>query len=144
IVNNTQNVSSTEDISSENFEQNPRDDSSKQIDSRFDENLTYNIVDNASNSDEPNSRRLAHANASASGITDNTLNPNDTHEESNTSNLDTYQESVSPTSPIHTESKSLEEKEEDEIMDSMYKERTSKEIIQKIKEKRLRDQDLSI
>ncbi|CAG8595636.1 6244_t:CDS:2, partial [Acaulospora morrowiae] len=51
IVNN---IPSTEDISSENLEQNPQDDSSKQIDLRCDENLTYNIVDNASNSDEPN------------------------------------------------------------------------------------------
>ncbi|CAG8496045.1 9228_t:CDS:2 [Acaulospora morrowiae] len=57
-----------------------------------------------------------------SDITKNTLNSNDTHQESNIYNFDIYQDSESLTY-IHTESKSLEEKEEYEIMDSMYKER---------------------
>ncbi|RHZ69345.1 hypothetical protein Glove_284g30 [Diversispora epigaea] len=46
------------------------------------------------------------------------------------------------TSLIHIEPKSLEEKEEDEFVDSMYKEQVSKEIIQSIREKKLRDQEL--
>ncbi|RHZ72514.1 hypothetical protein Glove_242g98 [Diversispora epigaea] len=45
-------------------------------------------------------------------------------------------------SPIHTETKS-EEKEIDDFRDSIYKERVRNEIIQSIKEKKLRDQNLS-
>ncbi|CAG8588072.1 1863_t:CDS:2, partial [Diversispora eburnea] len=63
----------------------------------------------------------------------------------NTSNSDVRQELSSqyPASPIRTESKSLEDKEMDIFHDSVYKERVSREIIQNIKEKKLRDQNLS-
>ncbi|CAG8535254.1 18472_t:CDS:2 [Gigaspora margarita] len=63
----------------------------------------------------------------------------------NTSNSDIHQESKTQfsTSPIHTEPISLEDKEIDEFLDSTYKERVSKEIIQSIKEKKFRDQELS-
>src|SRR5438128_7144427 len=37
----------------------------------------------------------------------------------------------------------LEEKEEDEFMDSMHKEQVSKEIMERIREKKLREQNLS-
>ncbi|RHZ87451.1 hypothetical protein Glove_34g19 [Diversispora epigaea] len=43
---------------------------------------------------------------------------------------------------IHIEPKSLENKEIDNFHDSIYKETISKEIIQSIKEKKLRDQEL--
>ncbi|CAG8545093.1 4865_t:CDS:2 [Cetraspora pellucida] len=88
-----------------------------------------------------------------SDITDNTLNSNDTHEKSNTSNSDIYQDSVIPIYPTETISfasqsdlRRLDEKEENEFLDSMYKEQVSKEIIQSIREKKLRDQnsDLSL
>ncbi|CAH1768853.1 14193_t:CDS:1 [Entrophospora sp. SA101] len=93
-----------------------------------------------------------------SDITDNTLNSNDTHEqivshneESNISshevtasgNSDTQQELETSTSPIPAETISLEEKEENEFLDSTYKEQVSKEIIQSIREKKFRDQNLS-
>ncbi|CAG8638012.1 8210_t:CDS:2, partial [Diversispora eburnea] len=92
-----------------------------------------------------------------SDITDNTLNSNNTHEqivsrneESNTSNhevtasgnSDTQQELETSTSPIPAETISLEEKEENEFLDSMYKETVSKEIMERIREKKLRDQEL--
>ncbi|RIB15580.1 hypothetical protein C2G38_1571125 [Gigaspora rosea] len=64
-----------------------------------------------------------------SDITDNTLNSNDTHEKSNTSNSDIYQDSVIPIYPTETISfasqsdlRRLDEKEENEFLDSMYKE----------------------
>ncbi|CAG8649107.1 2443_t:CDS:2, partial [Paraglomus occultum] len=43
--------------------------------------------------------------------------------------------------PIITETKSLENKEVDEFLDSTYKETVSKEIIQNIKDKKLREQE---
>src|SRR6185369_7452746 len=46
--------------------------------------------------------------------------------------------------PIITETKSLENKEVDEFLDSTYKETVSKEIIQNIKEKKLREQETII
>ncbi|CAG8804514.1 25861_t:CDS:2, partial [Gigaspora margarita] len=52
-------------------------------------------------------------------------------------------ENNTPASLVHTEIKSLEDQEIDEFLDSKYKEKVSKEIIQNIKEKKLRDQDLS-
>ncbi|RHZ83005.1 hypothetical protein Glove_101g2 [Diversispora epigaea] len=64
----------------------------------------------------------------------------------NTSNSGVHQELSSqyPASPIRTESKSLEDKEVDEFLDSKYKEKVSNEIIQSIKEKRLREQETII
>ncbi|CAG8564646.1 4238_t:CDS:2 [Diversispora eburnea] len=58
----------------------------------------------------------------------------------NTSNSDIRQEST--TSFILTESKSLENKEINEFLDSKCKERVSKEIIQRVKKKKLQDQEL--
>lgn len=94
--------------------------------------------------------------APSSDITDNTLNSNDTHEqiishneESNTSNLDIYQEeakprdyvsSVTPTSLAETIS--LEEKVENEFLDSKHRETARKEIIENIKTKKFQDQEL--
>ncbi|CAG8653638.1 8838_t:CDS:1, partial [Diversispora eburnea] len=49
-----------------------------------------------------------------------------------------------PASHIHTEAKSLEDKEMDDFLDSTYKEKVSKEIIQSIKEKKLWDQNSSL
>ncbi|RHZ49854.1 hypothetical protein Glove_510g16 [Diversispora epigaea] len=49
-----------------------------------------------------------------------------------------------PASHILTEAKSLEDKEMDDFLDSTYKEKVSKEIIQSIKEKKLWDQNLSL
>ncbi|CAG8683305.1 6499_t:CDS:2 [Cetraspora pellucida] len=69
-------------------------------------------------------------------------NSNNTHKESNTSNSDIYQNSVTPTSPAETIS--LEENKENEFLDSKHKETVSKKIIQCIKEKKLRDQALSL
>ncbi|CAG8641784.1 10314_t:CDS:2, partial [Diversispora eburnea] len=64
----------------------------------------------------------------------------------NTSNSGVYQELSSqyPASPIRTESKSLEDKEVDESLNSTYREKVSNEIIQSIKEKRLREQETII
>ncbi|CAG8622197.1 1180_t:CDS:2, partial [Diversispora eburnea] len=64
----------------------------------------------------------------------------------NTSNSDIHQELSSqyPASPIRTESKSLEDKEVDESLNSTYREKVSNEIIQSIKEKRLREQETII
>ncbi|CAG8482285.1 36682_t:CDS:2 [Gigaspora margarita] len=74
----------------------------------------------------------------SSDIIDKTLNSNDTHEqiisrneESNTSNLDIYQESVTSTSLVETIS--LKEKVENEFLDSKYREMVRKEIIENIK-----------
>ncbi|CAG8768659.1 3470_t:CDS:1, partial [Acaulospora morrowiae] len=79
-------------------------------------------------------------------VSTETLNSNDTHEqiisrnvESNTSNLDIYQESVTPISLKETIS--LEEKEENEFLDSKHRETVRKEIIENIK-KSSRDQEL--
>ncbi|CAG8803395.1 5174_t:CDS:2, partial [Gigaspora rosea] len=47
------------------------------------------------------------------------------------------------TSPVCTENKSLKDKEIDEFVDSIYEEQVSKEIIQRIREKKLREQELS-
>ncbi|RHZ81256.1 hypothetical protein Glove_122g129 [Diversispora epigaea] len=69
---------------------------------------------------------------------------NSSHFVTTSGNSDIYQESVTLTSPIPIETISLEEKEENEFLDSMYKEQVSKEIIQSISEKKLRDQDLSL
>ncbi|CAG8678306.1 12881_t:CDS:2, partial [Ambispora gerdemannii] len=77
----------------------------------------------------------------------------------NASNSDVYQESLTqpealitsaelarPKYSIRTETKSPEDKEVDDFHNSLYKERVNKEIIQSIKEKKLRDQnsDLSL
>ncbi|CAG8817903.1 22292_t:CDS:2, partial [Gigaspora margarita] len=71
------------------------------------------------------------------------------NEKSNTSNSDIYQDSVTPTSPAETISfdsqsdlRRLEEKVENEFLDSKYRERIRKEIIQNIKKKKLWDQEL--
>ncbi|CAG8632085.1 12198_t:CDS:2 [Ambispora gerdemannii] len=67
----------------------------------------------------------------------------------NVSNSDIYQElktrslASSRQSSIHTETKSLEDKKVDEFLNSTYKEKVSKEIIQCIREKKLQDQELS-
>ncbi|CAG8656572.1 19151_t:CDS:1 [Cetraspora pellucida] len=63
----------------------------------------------------------------------------------NTSNSDVCQELSSQysASSVCTESKSLEGKEIDEFVDSIYEEQVSKEIIQRIREKKLREQELS-
>ncbi|CAG8615053.1 8326_t:CDS:2, partial [Diversispora eburnea] len=95
---------------------------SEQIENRLD------ITDNTSNSDKPN-------NALAS---DNTLN----------SDVCQSRVSDSPLTqcsalPIHTEPITLEDKEIDKFLDSTYREQVSKEIIQSIKEKKLRDENLS-
>ncbi|CAG8571245.1 16088_t:CDS:2 [Acaulospora morrowiae] len=89
---------------------------------------------------------------SVSDITDNTLNSNDIHEKSNTSshevfasdNSDIYQDSVIPISPAETILMSLNEKEKNEFLDKKHRETISKETIQKIKEKKLRDQETII
>jgi len=48
------------------------------------------------------------------------------------------------TFPIPTEAVSLEEKEENEFLNLRYKEQVSKEIMEKIRETKLRDQNLSL
>ncbi|CAG8805849.1 21492_t:CDS:2, partial [Gigaspora margarita] len=87
---------------------------------------------------------------------DDETNSNDTseqiilcNEKSNTSNSDIYQDSVTLTFPAETilfDSQSnlhhLEEKVENEFLDSKHREMIRKEIIQNIKEKKLRDQEL--
>ncbi|CAH1767314.1 10578_t:CDS:2, partial [Entrophospora sp. SA101] len=65
------------------------------------------------------------------------------HEVSTSSNSDIQQELETSTSPISAEAISLEEKEENEFLDLRYKEQVSKEIMERIREKRLRDQNLS-
>ncbi|RHZ76281.1 hypothetical protein Glove_199g103 [Diversispora epigaea] len=64
------------------------------------------------------------------------------HEVPASSNFETQQELETSTSPIPAETISLEEKEENEFLDSMYKETVSKEIMERIKEKKLRNQEL--
>ncbi|RIB15567.1 hypothetical protein C2G38_2192054 [Gigaspora rosea] len=61
------------------------------------------------------------------------------------SNILYYEELSSQysTSPVCTENKSLKDKEIDEFVDSIYEEQVSKEIIQRIREKKLREQELS-
>ncbi|CAG8575931.1 9575_t:CDS:2, partial [Racocetra fulgida] len=66
-------------------------------------------------------------------ISDNTSNPDICHESS----------SQYPVSSIRKESKSLEDKVIDEFLDLIYKEKVSKEIIQKIREKKLQKQEFS-
>ncbi|RIB04479.1 hypothetical protein C2G38_677561 [Gigaspora rosea] len=66
-------------------------------------------------------------------ISDNTSNPDVCHESS----------SQYPASPIRKENKSLEDKAVDEFLGSTYKEKVSKEIIQRIREKKLREQEFS-
>jgi len=109
-------------------------------------------------------------NALASNISVNASNSNDVHEQivthngksvvsshetqsvisleivSASGNSDIQQELETSTSPIPTETISLEEKEENEFLDSTYRKQVSKEIIQSIREKKLRDQnaDLSL
>ncbi|CAG8647493.1 6584_t:CDS:2, partial [Acaulospora morrowiae] len=87
---------------------------------------------------------------------DDEINSNDTseqiiscNEESNTSNYDIYQDSVTSTSPAETMSFAsqsdlcrLEEKIENEFLHLKHREAVRKEIIQNIKEKKLRDQEL--
>ncbi|CAG8593712.1 10203_t:CDS:2 [Paraglomus occultum] len=103
--------------------------------------------------------------ALASNISVNTSNSNDVHEQivtqngesiisnhetqsvisleivSASSNSDIQQELEISTSPISAETISLEEKEENEFLDSTYREQVSKEIIQSIREKKLRGQE---
>ncbi|CAG8532455.1 10872_t:CDS:2 [Paraglomus occultum] len=55
-----------------------------------------------------------------------------------------YQDSVIPISPTKTILISLDEKEENEFPDKKHRETVSKETIQKIKEKKLRDQETII
>ncbi|CAG8560545.1 7955_t:CDS:2 [Ambispora gerdemannii] len=109
-------------------------------------NSTSNKMENSDSrsevaiASEPSSRRLSHANVSASDISDNISNPDICHE--------------SPSrylaSPIRTETvveqrhyhdKSSEDREMDDFHDSVYKERVNKEIIQSIGEKKIRDQE---
>ena len=59
-------------------------------------------------------------------------------------NSDIYEDSVIPTSPIPAEAISLEEKEENEFLNLRYKEQVGKEIMERIREKKCRDQDLSL
>ncbi|CAG8544069.1 2458_t:CDS:2 [Diversispora eburnea] len=116
--------------------------------------------------DIPEQIELQTENASASNISDITSNSShfvtasgkDTHEQivprieesiisshevSTSGNSDIQQELETSTSLIPA-TILLEEKEENEILDSMYKERVSKEIMERIREKKLRDQDLSL
>ncbi|CAG8759449.1 18079_t:CDS:1, partial [Gigaspora rosea] len=110
--------------------------------------------------DIPEQIEIQTENASASNISDITSNSShfvtasskDTHEqtisrneESNTSshevtafgNSDAQQESETSTSPTPAETISLEEKEENEFLDSMYKEQVCNEIKDRIREKKL-------
>ncbi|CAG8611369.1 10569_t:CDS:2 [Diversispora eburnea] len=138
IVIDTQNALSTKDVSQSS--------------------INSNHFVSASSNDTPEQTVLQCENIPISNITDNTLNSNDTHEqiishneESNISthfvttfgNYDLYQESVTPTPPIPAKTISMEEKEENEFLDSMYKEQVSKEIMERIRKKKLRDQNLS-
>ncbi|CAG8605953.1 4652_t:CDS:1 [Diversispora eburnea] len=106
--------------------------------------------------DEPEIRDYT-TDISISDITDNILNSNDTHEqivsyneESNISshevtasgNSNTQQKLETSTFPIPAETILLEEKEENEFLDSKYKEQVSKEIMERIREKKLWDQEL--
>ncbi|RHZ46150.1 hypothetical protein Glove_632g23 [Diversispora epigaea] len=63
------------------------------------------------------------------------------HEVPASNNFDTQQELETPTSPIPAETISLEEKEENEFLNLRYKEQVSKEIMERIREKKLRDQE---
>ncbi|CAG8643586.1 3670_t:CDS:2, partial [Diversispora eburnea] len=79
--------------------------------------------------------------APMSNIFNNSSN-SDVQEVTASSNSDIYQDSVTPTSPIPVETISLEEKEENEFLNLQYKEQVSKEIMERIREKKLRDQEL--
>ncbi|CAG8796026.1 16529_t:CDS:2 [Cetraspora pellucida] len=73
----------------------------------------------------------------------NTLASENTSNSDDVSNFDICQESENQyiTSPIFIEPKSLENMEIDDFLDSTHKEKVSKEIIQSIGEKKLRDQE---
>ncbi|CAH1767044.1 3522_t:CDS:1, partial [Entrophospora sp. SA101] len=91
------------------------------------------VSNNVSNSDEPN-------NVSASDISDNTLNSDVCLEEmkSRVSDIPLTQCFASP---IPAETISLEEKEENEFLNLQYKDQVSKEITERIREKKLQDQE---
>ncbi|CAJ0852154.1 5888_t:CDS:2, partial [Entrophospora sp. SA101] len=91
------------------------------------------VSNNVSNSDEPN-------NVSASDISDNTLNSDVCLEETK-SRVSDIPLTRCFASPIPAETISLEEKEENEFLNLQYKDRISKEITERIREKKLQDQE---
>ncbi|CAG8700336.1 8543_t:CDS:2, partial [Acaulospora morrowiae] len=68
-------------------------------------------------------------------------NSNDTPASNIFDNTSNSKELETSTSPIPAETISLEEKEENEFLDSTYREQVSKEIIQSIREKKLQGQE---
>ncbi|CAG8601180.1 5636_t:CDS:1, partial [Diversispora eburnea] len=114
------------------------DDSSSEKDINVPDSVINKYIDHVSSADT-NARSLED-DTPASDITDNASNSDVYLEPSSQMEVGSHQYSALP---IHTELKSLEEKEEDEFLDSTYKEQVSKEIIQSIREKKFRDQNLS-
>ncbi|CAG8604103.1 1974_t:CDS:2, partial [Diversispora eburnea] len=113
-------------------------DTPEQIDLQIEDVLTSDISDNTSNSDV--SLPLID-NTSEQIVSRNEESNTSSHSVFASSNSDIYQDSVTLTSPIPSETISLEEKEENEFLDSMYKEQVSKEIMKRIREKKLQDQE---
>ncbi|CAG8618993.1 1000_t:CDS:2, partial [Diversispora eburnea] len=110
--------------------------------------INSNHFVSAFGNDTPEQTVLQCEDIPISNITDNTLNSNDTHEQivshNEESNISTHEELETSTFLIPTKTISLEEKEENEFLDSKYKEQVSKEIMERIRKKKLRDQDLSL
>ncbi|CAG8563072.1 1449_t:CDS:2 [Cetraspora pellucida] len=74
-----------------------------------------------------------------SNISDNTSS----NEVTVSGNSDTYQDSLTPMSSISAKTISLEKKEENKFMNLWYKEQFSKEIMERIVEKKLQEQETS-
>ncbi|CAG8597327.1 11347_t:CDS:2, partial [Diversispora eburnea] len=115
-------------------------DTPEPIDLQTEDVSVSDISDNTSNSGV--SLSLVD-NTSEQIVSRNEESNTSSHSVSASSKSDIYQDSVTPTSPISAETISLEEKEENEFLNLRYKEQVSKEIMERIREKKLRDQNLS-
>ncbi|CAG8580445.1 7664_t:CDS:2 [Gigaspora rosea] len=110
----------------------------EQKQSQTNENFIVKSDDDAKGIDQSSVNTMKNSNDTpASNISDNTSNSDDV------SNFDICQESENQylTSPILIGPKSSEDMEIDDFLDSTYKEKVSKEIIQSIREKKLRVQE---
>ncbi|CAG8775377.1 4289_t:CDS:1, partial [Acaulospora morrowiae] len=83
------------------------------------------------------SSKLLEDDIPTSNISDNTSSDKVT----TSGNSDIYQDSSTLTSLIPAKTISLEEKEENEFMNLQYKEQVNKEIMERIREMKLRDQE---
>ncbi|CAG8627434.1 3415_t:CDS:2, partial [Diversispora eburnea] len=115
------------------------DDSSSEKDINVPDSVINKYIDHVSSADT-NTRSLED-DTPASDITDNVSNSDVCLEPLSQMKVGSHQYFALP---IHTELKSLKEKEEDEFLNSTYKEQVSREIMERIREKKLWDQNLSL